>query len=193
MFCRGIGESPLSTRWSTHAIGSCSSLDCARTKCSLQADSSTFCRGESPTTAHKLDTSHPQKLRAVFVHPITTEPSRWWRSPRVTSKELLLNPNKTLESGGCTFKLLELTREGFTQKITQFSILSRLLFLFCTTRCFLAEQMGKRPLMDKVEEYKYSPSSPRVGHSNSTENECTRRAWCCTGRTPQSVRCNLSD
>ena len=34
--------------------------------------------------------------------PITTEPSRSWRSLRVTSKELSLDPNKALESGGCT-------------------------------------------------------------------------------------------
>ena len=58
------------------AQGSCSPLVRARTKCSLRADSSTLRRGESPKTAHKLDTSHPQELRAVFVPPITTEPSR---------------------------------------------------------------------------------------------------------------------
>jgi len=91
-------------------------------------------------------------------------------------KELSLDPNKALESGGCTLELLELTREGFSQEITQLSILSRLLLLSCTTRCFLAEQMGKIPLLDEVEEYKYSPSSPRTGHSNSIENQCTGRA-----------------
>jgi len=58
------------------AQGSCSPLVRATTKCSLRADSSTLRRGESPKTAHKLDTSHPQELRAVFVPPITTEPSR---------------------------------------------------------------------------------------------------------------------
>jgi len=58
------------------AQGSCSPLVRARTKCSLRADSLTLHRGESPTTAHKLDTSHPQELWAVFVPPITTEPSR---------------------------------------------------------------------------------------------------------------------
>ena len=58
------------------AQGSYSPLVCARTKCSLRADSSTLRRGESPKTAHKLDTSHPQELRAVFVLPITTEPFR---------------------------------------------------------------------------------------------------------------------
>ena len=117
------------------AQGSCSPLIRARTKCSLLADSSTLRRGESPKTAHKLDTSHPQELRAVFVPPITTEPSMWWRSPRVTSKELSLDPNKALESGGCTLDL-----------------------------------SWMRPLMDKVEEYKYSPQSPKVTQLFSTKN-----------------------
>ena len=143
MFCRGIGESPLSTRWSTHAIGSCSSLDCARTKCSLQADSSTFCRGESPTTAHKLDTSHPQEHQVIFMPPITIKPSRWWRSPRVTSKELSLDPNKVLESDGCTLNSWNSTREGFSQEISQISILSRILLLYCSTTSFSDVQMGK--------------------------------------------------
>jgi len=128
MFCRGIGESPFPTspRWSTHA----------RTKCSLRANSSTLHRGEWPKTAHKLDTSHPQELRAVFVPPITTKPCRWWRSPRVTSNELSLDPIKALESGGCTLVSWNSTREGFTQEISQFSILSRLLLFSCTTSWF---------------------------------------------------------
>ena len=166
------------------AQGPCSPLVHARTKCSLRADSSTLHHGESPKTTHKLDTSHPQALPEVFVSPITTEPSRWWRSPRVTSKELLLDPNRALESGGCTHELLELTREGFTQEISQFSMLSKLLLLSCTTRCFSADQIGKRPPMDEVEEYKYSPSSLRAGHPNSSENGCTGRAQYCTGRAP---------
>jgi len=80
-----------------------------------RADSLTLRHGESPKTAHKVDTSHPQELRAVFVPPITIEPSRWCRSPRVTSNELSLDPNKALESGWCTLELLELTRQEFTQ------------------------------------------------------------------------------
>ena len=58
------------------AQGSCFPLVHARIKCSLWADSSTLRHGESPKTTHKLDTSHPQELRAVFVPPITVEPSR---------------------------------------------------------------------------------------------------------------------
>jgi len=182
IFCRGIGESPLFTspRWSIRARVWLP-LGPARTKCSLWTDSSTLCHGESPKTTHKLNTRHPQELWAVFMPPITTEPSRWWWSSRVTSKELSLDPNKALESGGCTLELFELTREGFTQEITQFLILSRLLLLSCTTRWFSANQMGKRPPIDEVE-YKYSPSSPRANHSNSIENECIRHTWCCTGR-----------
>ena len=145
------------------AQGSCSPLVRARTKCSLRADSWTLRRGESPKTAHKLDTSHPQELRAVFVPLITTEPSRWWRSPRVTSKDLSLDPNKALESGGCTLHSWNSTREGFSQEICQISILSGLLLLSCTTRWFPTNQMGKRPPMDVVEEYKYTPWSKRVG------------------------------
>jgi len=36
--------------------------------------------------------------------------------------------------------------------------------------------MGKIPPMDEVEEYKYSPSSPRAGYLNSAENGSTGRA-----------------
>jgi len=169
------------------AQGSCSPLVRARTKCTLRADSSTHRRGESPKTAHKLDTSHPQGLRAVFVPPITTEPSRWWRSPRVTSKELSLDPNKALESAGCTLDSWNSSREGFSEEISQNSILSRLLLLSCTTRCFSAEQMGKRPLKDEVE-YKYTPRSLRVSQPFSTENGVTGRFWCCTGWSAPSVR-----
>ena len=175
--CKGVVEE--SARWcfaevseSRHsplvlvgapAQGPCSPLVRARTKCSLRADSSTLRRGESPKTAHKLDTSHPQELRAVFVPPITTEPSRWWRSPRVTRKRLSLDPIKALESGGCTHDSWNSTREGFSQEISQISILSRLLLLTCSTTSFSDVQLGKRALMDEVEEYKYTPRSLRVG------------------------------
>ena len=161
--------------------GSCSHLVRARTKWSLWADYLTLRQGESPTTTHKLDTSHPQELRVVFVPPITTEPSRWWQSPRVTSNELSLDPIKALESGGCTLNSWNSTREGFTQEICQFSILSRLLLLSCTTRWFSTDQMGKRPPMDEVEEYKFTPLIPRAGQPLYTENGST-------GRIAPSVR-----
>ena len=193
MFCRGIRESPLSTspRWSTRARAL---LLLGPRKDQVLSMNWFF---DTPSrwivqTAHKLDTSHPQELCTVFVPPITTEPSRWWRSPRVTSKELSIDPNKALESGGCIFELLELTREEFTQEISQILILSRLLLLSCTTRWFSVDQMSKRPPMDEMEEYKYFPSSPRAGHSNFTENECTGHAWCCTGHAPQRVRCPIN-
>ena len=150
------------------AQGYCSPLVRARTKCSLRADSSTLRRSESPKTAHKLDTSS-QELRAVFVPPITTEPYRWWRSTTVTSKELSLDPNKALESGGCTLDSWNSAREGFSQEITQISILSRLLLLSSSTTSFSDVQMGKRPLMDEVEENKYTPRSPSVGQTFYTK------------------------
>jgi len=102
--------------------GSCSPLVRARTKCSLRANSLTLCHSESPTTAHKLDTTHPQEHRvifvpSIFVPPITTEPSRWWQSQRLTSKELSLNPIKALESCECTLELLELTKGSLKKSL----------------------------------------------------------------------------
>jgi len=98
------------------AQGPCSPLVRVRTKCSLWADSLTLRHGESSTTTHKLDTSHPQEHRVIFVPLITTELSRWQRSPRVTSNGLSLDPHKAKESGGFTLKLLILTREGSLKK-----------------------------------------------------------------------------
>ena len=87
---------------------------------------------------------------------------------------------------------MELTREGFSQEITQISILSRLLLLSCSTTSFSDVQMGKRALMDEVEEYKYYPRSPKVNQPFSTENGVTGRTLCCTGRTAPSVRCSIT-
>ena len=87
---------------------------------------------------------------------------------------------------------MELTREGFSQETTQISILSRLLLLSCSTTSFSDVQMGKRPLMDEVEEYKYYPRSPKVSQPFSTENGVTGRTLCCTGCTAPSVRCSIT-
>jgi len=75
MFRRGIRESPLpsSPCWSTHAMVLLS-LDPHKDQ--LRADSLTLRRGESPTTAHKLNMSYPQEHRVIFMPPITTKPSR---------------------------------------------------------------------------------------------------------------------
>jgi hypothetical protein len=79
-----------------------SALIRARIKCSLQADSLTLCCGESPTTAHKL-TWVIHKLRRIIIKlSITTQPSRWWSSQRVTSTKYNLTKDKPNEKGRCT-------------------------------------------------------------------------------------------
>jgi len=77
MFCQGIRESPLPTSpcWITR-IRALLPLVRARSKCSLRTNSLTHRRGESPTTARKAGTSHPQEDQVIFAPPITTEPSR---------------------------------------------------------------------------------------------------------------------
>jgi hypothetical protein len=76
------------------AQGCSSPLIRARIKCSLRADSSTLCRGELPTTAHKMIWVIYKLRRMITKLPITTKSSRWWRSLRVTSK----NSHLTMES-----------------------------------------------------------------------------------------------
>jgi len=84
----------------------------------------------------------------------------------------------------------QLEKDSLKKSLNSQSSLGSL--LSCTTRCFSADQMGKRPPMDEVKEYKYSQSSPRAGHPNSSQNGSTGRAQCCTGRAPQSVRCSIN-
>jgi hypothetical protein len=67
------------------AQGCSSPLIRVRIKCSLRADSSTLRRGESPTTAHTMAWVIHKLHWIITKLPIITEPSRWWRSPRVTS------------------------------------------------------------------------------------------------------------
>jgi hypothetical protein len=55
-------------------------------KCSLRADSLTLRHGESSKTAHKMSWVIHKLCRMITKLSITTKPSRWWRSPRVTSK-----------------------------------------------------------------------------------------------------------
>jgi len=66
----------------------------ARIKCSLLADSSTLHHGESPTTAHNLSCVIHKLYWMITKLPITTKPSRWWWSPRVTS----INSHLTMTS-----------------------------------------------------------------------------------------------
>ena len=79
----------------------------ARIKCSLRVDSSTLRRGESPTTAHNLELGHPQALRMITELPITTKPSRWWRSPRVTSMNSHLTTRSLMRTMDAHFATLD--------------------------------------------------------------------------------------
>ena len=95
------------------AQGCSSPLIRARIKCSLRVDSSTLCRGESPKAAHNLSwVTH--KLRWVITKlPITTKPSRWWRSPRVTSMNSHLTTTSLGRRVDAHFATLDLTNEGY--------------------------------------------------------------------------------
>ena len=145
MFCRGIRESPLPTspRWSTRARVL---LPVGLRKDQVLStgwffDTPSWWIADNRSQAwHEPPTRTPGGLRASNHHRTVY---RWWRSPRVTSNELSLDPIKALESGGCILDSWNSTREGFTQEISQFSILSRLLLLSCTTRWFSTDQMGK--------------------------------------------------
>ena len=64
--------------------GCSSPLIHTRIKCSLQANSLILRHGESPTTAHNM-TWVIHKFHRMITKLPTTKPSRWWRSPRVTS------------------------------------------------------------------------------------------------------------
>ena len=51
--------------------GPCSPLVHGRNKCSLRTDSLTLRHSESPTTAHMLDTSHPQEHQVISLQEDT--------------------------------------------------------------------------------------------------------------------------
>ena len=94
------------------AQGCSSPLIHARIKCSLWVDLLTLHSGESPTTAHNLSWVTHKLRRVITKLPTTTKPSRWWRSPRVTS----MNSHLTMTSLGrrvdAHFATLDLTNEG---------------------------------------------------------------------------------
>ena len=83
------------------AQGCSSPLIRARIKCSVRADSLTLRRGESSTTAHNM-TWVIHKLHRMITKLPTTKPSRWWRSPRVTSTNSHLTKTSLNEKGGFT-------------------------------------------------------------------------------------------
>ena len=84
----------------------------ARIKCSLWVDSSTLYRGESPTTAHNLSWVIHKHRRMITKLPITTKPSRWWRSPRVTSTNSHLITTSLMRRVDAHFTTLAFTNEG---------------------------------------------------------------------------------
>jgi hypothetical protein len=108
------------------AQGCSSPLIRARIKCSLRADSLTLCRGESPTTAHKMSWVIHKLRRMITKLPITTKPSRWMH----TCYSLYTN---------------EVLNLGFSNH----NLLTRLLHSLAHERCFSAEQMSKRAQMDE--------------------------------------------
>ena len=94
------------------AQGCSSPLIHVRIKCSLRVDSSTLCRGESPTTAHNLSWVIHKLSGWSPSSPITTKPSRWWRSPRVTSTNSHLTTTSLGRRVDAHFATLDLTNEG---------------------------------------------------------------------------------
>ena len=94
------------------AQGCSSPLIHARIKCSLRVDSSTLRRGESPTTAHNLSWVIHKLRRMITKLPITTNPSRWWQSPRVTSMNSHLTTTSLMRRVDAHFATLPFTNEA---------------------------------------------------------------------------------
>ena len=94
------------------AQGCSSPLIHARIKCSLWVDSLTLHRGESPTTAHNLSWVTHKLRRMITKLPITTKPSRWWQSPRVTSMNSHLTTTSLMRKMDAHFATLDLTNES---------------------------------------------------------------------------------
>ena len=94
------------------AQGCSSPLIRARIKCSLRVDSSTLRRGKSPKAAHNLSWVTHKLRRVITKLPTTTKPSRWWRSPRVTSTNSHLTTTSLMRRWIHTLLLLIFTNEG---------------------------------------------------------------------------------
>ena len=92
--------------------GCSSTLNHARIKCSLQVDSSTLHRGESPTTAHNLSWLIHKLRQMVTKLPITTKASRWWWSPRVTSMNSHLTMTSLMRRVDAHFSTLAFTNKA---------------------------------------------------------------------------------
>lgn len=125
------------------AQGCSSPLICTRIKCCLWVDSLTLRHGESPTTAHNLSWVIHKLRRMITKLPITTKPSRWWWSPRVTSTNSHLTTTSLMRRVDAHFATLDLTNKGSLWD-SQISITS---LGPCSSwqsqRCFLAVEMSK--------------------------------------------------
>jgi hypothetical protein len=129
------------------AQGCSSLLIRARIKCSLRADSLTLRHGESPTTAHKMSWVVHKLRRMITKLSITTKPSRWWRSPTVTSKNSHLTIESLMRRWMHTCYSL-CTNEGPYSWILKSQFSLGLLHSLTLERCFSAEQMSKRHQME---------------------------------------------
>jgi hypothetical protein len=130
------------------AQGYSSPLIRARIKCSLQADSLTLRRGESPTTAHKRSWVIHKLHRMITKLSITIKSSRWWWSPRVTSKNSHLTMESLMRRWMHTCYSL-CTNEVLNLWFSHHNLLTRLLHSHAHESCFSTEQMSKRPQMDE--------------------------------------------
>ena len=92
--------------------GCSSPLIHARIKCSLWVDSSTLHRGKSPKTAHNLSWVTQKLHRVITKLPITTKPSRWWQSPRVTSMNSHLTTTSLMRRVDAHFATLAFTNKA---------------------------------------------------------------------------------
>ena len=114
-----------------------------RIKCSLRADSLTLRHGESPTTAHNMTWVIHKLRRMITKLPITTKPSRWWRSPRVTSMNSHLTTTTLMIRVDAYFATLAFTNKGSLWD-SQISITTLGPFSsWYSQKCFLAVGMSK--------------------------------------------------
>ena len=114
----------------------------ARIKCSLRVDSLTLHHGESPTTAHNLSWVIHKLRRMITKLPITIKPSRWWRSPRVTSTNSHLTKTSLMRKVDAHLLLLNLGLSNLNHPI-------RLLLSLAVQSVSSAEQIGKRAELDE--------------------------------------------
>ena len=125
-------------------VQGCSSpLIRTRSKCSLWVDSSTLHRSESPTTAHNLSWVIHKLHQMITKLPITTKPSWWWRSPRVTSMNSHLTTTSLMRRVDAHFATLAFTNEVSLMD-SQISITSLGPYSsWHSLRCFSAVGMSK--------------------------------------------------